>query len=183
MYVKRWIMDQFSPVSKQAPEWVEWVHINTGKSHCGDCLALDGRWFLKEKAPVHPHHLFCHCVLNPVDYAVVTKVAKAKSAYSKFDPYLFDPEDFYKHRKNIMFEGWGYTVKDSLWLQEEIQRQAQAKYLAGDYKLGKLNEKGQRISIRVEIPNRKTGETVTFITGWTVHENGLITLNTPYGGK
>lgn len=183
MYVKRWVMGQFVPLSKEDSEWVEWVHRSMGQSHCKECLALDGRWFLKTKAPQNPHHPFCHCVLSHVDSTVVAKVAKAKSVYSKYDPYLFDPEDFYKHRKNVMFESWGYTIEDSLWLQEEIQRQALEKYIAGDYKLGKLNGEGQRISIRVEIPNKRTGGKVSFVTGWMLHENGLITLTTPYGGK
>lgn len=82
-----------------------------------------------------------------------------------------------------MLESWGYSVKDSSWLQAEIEKQALQKYISGDYQLGILNQYGQRISIRVEIPNRTDGSIVSFITGWMVHPNGQITLNTPYGGK
>ena len=65
----------------------------------------------------------------------------------------------------------------------EIEKQALQKYISGDYQLGVLNQYGQRISIRVEIPNRTDGGFVSFLTGWMVHPNGQITLNTPYGGK
>ncbi len=82
-----------------------------------------------------------------------------------------------------MFESWGYTIEDSKWLQEEIEKQGLNKYISGDYKLGKLNENGQRISIRVEIMRRDKLEKVSFITGWMVGRNGQIKLVTPYGGK
>lgn len=57
------------------------------------------------------------------------------------------------------------------------------KYTAGDYMLGKLDEKGQRIGIRVEIPRRDKAGSVSFITGWMVYPNGQIKLVTPYGGR
>ena len=65
----------------------------------------------------------------------------------------------------------------------EVKKQALEKYINGEYQLGLLNKYGQRISIRVEIPNKTKGEFVSFITGWTVYPNGHISLNTPYGGK
>ena len=65
----------------------------------------------------------------------------------------------------------------------EVEKQALEKYVSGDYMLGKLNQNGQRISIRVEIPRKDKSETVSFVTGWMVKPNGLIQLNTPFGGK
>lgn len=65
----------------------------------------------------------------------------------------------------------------------EVAKQALEKYVSGDYMLGKLNQDGQRISIRVEIPRKDKSETVSFVTGWMVYPNGLIQLNTPFGGK
>ena len=82
-----------------------------------------------------------------------------------------------------MFESWGYTIEDSMWLKKECEKQALEKYKKGDYKLGKLNEHGQRISIRITIPRKNNNDFVSFITGWNVHPNGKITLNTPLGGK
>jgi hypothetical protein len=113
----------------------------------------------------------------------VLESAAAKSQYSKFVPYLFNTTGIYTHTKEKLFAQWGYTVEDAKWLQVEMERQALEKYLSGEYTLGKLNDKGQRISIRIEIP-RKTGEgTVSFESGWMVYPNGLIQLTTPYGGK
>ena len=77
----------------------------------------------------------------------------------------------------------GYSITDAKYLRDETERQGLQKYIDGDYQIGLLNEHGQRISIRVEVP-RKNGEgTVSFITGWMVKPNGHIHLNTPYGGK
>lgn len=53
----------------------------------------------------------------------------------------------------------------------------------GNYTIGLLNEYGHRISIRVELPRKNGDGTVSFITGWMVNPNGLIQLNTPFGGK
>ena len=75
------------------------------------------------------------------------------------------------------------TFLDSDWLKEEIEKQALEKYVSGDYMLGKLNQDGQRISIRVEIPRKDKSETVSFVTGWMAYPNGHIQLTTPYGGK
>ncbi len=177
-------MTAFKKAAKAADtKWVEWVHRQTGKSHCDTCLKLDKCWFLEDKKPKVPQHFFCHCRVVPIDYSRVVNEATAKSDYSKFDPYLFNRDNRYEHNKQKLFESWGYTIEDSAWLQETIEEQGREKYINGDYDLGKLNENGQRISICVEIP-RKTGEgVVSFVTGWMVYPNGHIRLNTPYGGK
>ena len=94
--------------SAAVPDWVKWVHHSEGKTHCDDCMALDGCWFSRDIHPPCPHHPFCHCTLELIDYAFVFANAAANSDYSKFDPYLFDPENFYKHGKNKAFESWGY---------------------------------------------------------------------------
>ena len=65
----------------------------------------------------------------------------------------------------------------------EIEKQALEKYINGEYTLGKLNDKGQRFSIKIEIPRKDTGNKVSFVTGWMVYPNGHIQLTTPLGGK
>ena len=95
------------------PRWKKWVHRNLSTSHCEECLKLDGCWFLKEKTPRWPHHRFCHCILEDLPYNEVLTKATAESAYAKFDPYLFDPENFYKHGKAEMH---GYRTSESLRL-------------------------------------------------------------------
>ena len=87
------------------------------------------------------------------------------------------------HGKNKAFESWGYSVEDSNWLKNEIEKQGLEKYISGDYTLGFLNKDGQRLSIRVEIPRKDRAGMVSFITGWMVYPNGQIQLTTPYGGK
>ena len=109
--------------------------------------------------------------------------ATSYSDYRKFDPYLFDPENTYRHGKNRAFESWGYSVLDSVWLKNEIEKQALKKYLSGDYTLGKLDRRGQRINIRVTIPRKGKSGSVSFITGWMLMPNGKLKLNTPYGVK
>ena len=73
-------------------------------------------------------------------------------------------------------------MDDAVLLQGELEQQALDKNVSGEYKLGKLNDKGQRISIRVEIPRKNKQEKVSFVTGWMVYPNGRIQMTTPYGG-
>ena len=164
------------------PTWGEWEHVATGRTHCPVCLKLDGCWFTDETKPMLPQHPRCYCQVNPLSFFRVLSEAKATTKYSKFDPYLFDPENAYKHGKQKMFESWGYSIDDSQWLQNELERQALDKYVSGEYTLGKLNKDGQRISIRVEIPRKDKQGTVSFVTGWMVYPNGQIQMTTPYGG-
>ena len=183
MYNKRCMGVLLAQKAEDTPQWVKWIHEPTGIFHCPECLKLHERWFVQDKAPFWPHHENCHCRLEKIDYLTVLMNAVAYSDFTKFDPYLFDPTDFYKHGKGKMFESWGYTIADARWLQEEMERQALEKYISGEYTLGKLNAHGQRISIIIEIPNRTQGGTVSFVSGWMVQPNGKISLNTPYGGK
>jgi len=121
--------------------------------------------------------------LEPVSYAIVLSNAATYSRYSKFDPYLFNTTGLQTHKKEKLFEEWGYTVDDARWLQAEIERQAREKYISGDYTLGRLDKNGQRISIRVVIPRKNGSEDVSFITGWMAEPNGKLRLTTPFGGK
>ena len=69
-YNKQWIA--LLVIEKSAaPSWVKWTHHLEGKTHCDECLKLDGCWFLESKSPVWTHHRFCHCTLDPIDYAEV----------------------------------------------------------------------------------------------------------------
>lgn len=169
--------------TRDFPEWVRWRHHAEGRTHCEECLMLDGCWFSGDVHPPCPHHPFCHCTLEPIDYAFVLTHAAANSNYSKFDPYLFNTNGTYPHSKEKLFHEWGYTVEDAHWLQAEIERQGREKYAAGEYELGKLDKYGQRISIIIAIPRKDKEGTVTFASGWMVEPNGKLKLSTPYGGK
>ena len=164
-------------------KWIEWRHEMVGLIHCGECLSLHKCWFVYGKAPRPPLHDKCHCTAVVIPWQYVKNNVVATSAYSKYDPYLFDPKNFYRHGKNKLFESWGYTIKDAAWLQKEIERQGRIQYFTGNYELGKRNMRGQRINIRITIPRKNGSGEVSFVTGWMVHPEGLITLNTPYGGQ
>lgn len=161
------------------PRWVKWIHRSEGESHCQACLKLDGCLFLESKAPPCPHHPNCHCTLEEIPYAVVQVSVSAYSSYRKFDPYLFNTSGTYTHTKEKLFASWGYTVEDASWLQAEMERQAKEKYLAGEYTLGKLDEYGQRIIVRIEIPRKDNGMTVSFVSGWMVEPDGKLNLRNP----
>lgn len=180
MYYKRSTGTIFVRKSDGFPDWVQWTHHPEGKTHCVECLMLNGCWFAKDTHPPCPHHPYCQELL---DYSFVLANAVARSDYGKFDPYLFNTTGVYSHNKENLFKEWGYTVTDAHWLQAEIERQAREKYISGEYHLGKLNDKGQRIGIRITIPRRDTETPVSFVTGWMVYPNGRIQLTTPYGGK
>ena len=183
MYYKRCTGSILVHKSTNFPDWIQWTHHSEGKTHCEECLMLDGCWFAGDAHPPCPHHPGCHCTLEPIDYAFVLANAAAHSDYSKFDPYLFNTTGTYPHSKEKLFKEWGYTVDDAAWLQAEIERQAREKYSAGKYELGSLNKYGQRLDIVIEIPRKDKVGTVTFISGWMVEPNGKLKLNTPYGGK
>ncbi len=183
MYYKRSTGAILFRKSAEMPQWARWTHHSEGNSHCPECQKLDGCWFQENKAPPCPQYPFCHCTLDLIDPAVVMMNIVTHSNYSKYDPYLFDPENYYKHGKNKAFESWGYTITDAQWLKDEIERQAREKYASGEYTLGKLDIRGQRIHIRVTIPRKNEPGDISFITGWMVLPNGRLNLNTPYGGK
>lgn len=166
-----------------SPCWVQWTHHSEGKTHCEECLRLDGCWFLEENAPPCLHHLFCHCTLEPIEYTSVLKNASTRSAYGKFDPFLFNTTGLYTHGKEVLFKKWGYSVDDIPWLKAEMERQALQHYLSGNYTLGKLDKNGQRINIRISLVRRDTGAEVTFVTGWMAKPNGTLVMATPYGDE
>lgn len=183
MYYKRSTGAFLVRKSVEIPEWVQWTHHSEGKTHCTECLMLDGCWFSRDTHPPCPHHPYCHCTLEPINYSLVLENAVANSDYSKFNPYLFNMTGTYPHNKEKLFKEWGYTVDDAKWLQAEMELQSSEKYVAGEYELGKLDIYGQRINIIIEIPRKDREGTVTFVTGWMVEPNGKLKLNTPYGGK
>lgn len=163
--------------------WVEWKHVTMGKTHCPTCLKLDKCWFVKANMPKIPQHERCHCKADPKSTRTVLREAKADSAYSKYDPYLFNTTGMYHHTKEVLFRSWGYTVSDALWLKNEIERQGLKKYKEGNYILNKLDHNGQRINIIVTIPRKDSSGMVTFTTGWIVYPSGHIQLVTPYADK
>ncbi|MBS7263358.1 MAG: hypothetical protein KIG36_07105 [Eubacteriales bacterium] len=173
----------WSGESAGAESWIEWVHRSLSENHCSICLSLDKRWFSADKHPLSPQHPHCHCILREIPYGRVRAEAEACAPSGKFDRYLFNPANKKGFAKGRMFISWGFSIGDTRYLQEEIERQGLEKYKKGEYKLGKLDEHGQRISIRVELDRKDGAGKAAFITGWLVYPKGFIQLATPYGGK
>lgn len=164
----------------EIPDWIEWVHISDGLSHCEVCLKLDKCWFVDAIKPILPQHPHCHCTVNPIPFSRVLNEATSECDIRKFSEYVLHPEN--NKGKKALFEAWGYDIMDSEMLQKIFEKQALERYIQGQYELGKLNEQGQRISIQIELKRRNRDEIVTFISGWMVYPDGRIRLITPYGG-
>ena len=68
IYYKRYTGKLLPQKTAEQPSWVQWTHHSEGKTHCEECLMLDGCWFQEENAPSCPHHPYCHCTLDPIPY-------------------------------------------------------------------------------------------------------------------
>ncbi|MDO4729547.1 MAG: RHS repeat-associated core domain-containing protein, partial [Bacteroidota bacterium] len=106
----------------------------------------------------------------------------AKVDKRKFTDYIFNKK--YDNGKEAVFNSLGYDISNSDELVKIYTEQATRKYLSGDYKIGKLDEYGQRITIGIELHG--IGESVGKISylnsGWLVHSDNSITLTTPLAG-
>lgn len=153
--------------------WVQWIHsgtkpattsaekdINTVigavSSHCAKCLNLNGCCFVKNKCPPKPLHPKCHCYTIDIPSLTVD----AQCPIEKIRDYIFS--DSKNKGKKYMFESWGYSTLDSEKIKNEIERQATISYSVGDYKLGRLNEYGQRISITITLKRVNKNDYVSF---------------------
>jgi len=165
------------------PTFVMWHVSEFAQTHCAACEALDGCRFTTQNVPPRPQHPFCQCWVEPIPLEAMMDEASAECNISKFRDYVFNAEITKNGGKKALFESWGYTAEDSEWLQQEFERQALEKYIAGQYTLGKLDKYGQRISILIDLLNKNTNETVIIKSGWMVRPDGSITLNTPLAGR
>lgn len=175
-------------------EWVMWIHdgsipansnsekiLNTISgtlfNHCARCLNLNGCCFVKNKCPEIPVHQNCHCYTVEIDGINPTTT----SAIEKFTKYLFNSDK--QNTKTKLFELWGYSVLDSEFLKNELEKQAKLAYMSGNYELGKLDIFGQRITIKISLKDKLKDKIVEFNSGWMMYPDGKIVLTTPYGGK
>ena len=105
-----------------------------------------------------------------------------KVPVEKFRNYIF--KENADHGKNVVFEKLGYSRSDSEYLANLYKEQGRAKYNAGNYTLGKLDEHGQRINIEIEL--RGIGDfsdKVSYLkSGWMINADGSISFNTPFTG-
>lgn len=175
----RFVHDGYVPAytSEEKNANINYAKENSNK-HCAVCLNVNGCCFAKDKMPVYPHHPNCHCKIEPVKNLITV----AECDIRKFTEYLFNPEKYGKNGKFKLFIENKYDIMDSEWLREEYISQANEKYSKGDYRIGKLDEHGQRISIDVSL-SRKDGSGKFYVTsGWMVYPDGRIRLSTIFAG-
>lgn len=166
--------------SQEKKENAEWAKANNNK-HCAVCLNLNGCCLpvdVIENKMKFPFHEKCHCYVVPTNNLEIT----AESPLSKFEGYVFNPE-YMQNGKNELFWEWGFVKEDSASLCAELANQAEKSYIDVDFELGKLDNYGQRLSIRVKLHRKDRFEEVSFISGWMLYPDGKIILATPYGGK
>lgn len=176
-------------------EWVQWIHegllpaytsedksrnVELAKfsNHCAICRNVNGCCFPKNNNIHYPLHPNCHCYLIDISKPIIT----AECREEKFIGYVF-ANKYADNGKNNLFKEWGFAKIDTEYLINEFVRQAKQKYDNGDFKLGVLNEYGQRISIITELIRKDGKGIVKFYSGWMVYPNGNIKNTTPYGGE
>ena len=160
-------------------DWIEWRDEKIAAAHCAICQRLNGCWFRDDNKPKMPQHLNCHCRRLFIDTPIPNETGRATCDIRKFTEYLFS-DKYSWNGKREMFWKLGFDIEDSENMKSEFDKQAAEKYCNGEYKLGHLDEKGQRIDI--EITLTKNERNIKLITGWMVRPKGLITCNTPLGG-
>lgn len=160
--------------------WVKWVHMPLSPNHCQTCLKLHDNWFQTQNHPQCKLHEHCHCKLAIIPRPNPNVTAFATCDIKKFTHYIFADGDKSDGKRNL-FEHFGYYKEDSEYLQKEFESQAIKKYCKGEYRLGKLNEHGQRISIEITLV--KNNVVFNVVSGWMVYPNGSIVLTTPLGDR
>lgn len=164
-------------LSLKEDDWIEWIAQENDWQD--DCDKFDGCYFIKKQMPRYPQHINCQCRLEKIANPIPNVTAKANCDIRKFTEYIFNEKNN-KGKKEI-FEGLGYTIKDSAYLQQLYISQALQKYCKGDYIFKGINPYYARIEIVLDIPE-KNGEIQKIKTGWTLLPKGEIRLSTPFTG-
>ena len=122
------------------------------------------------------------CILSARTKIRAYQKSLPKVDVRKFSEYIF--KEGADHGKAQVFENLGYSKRHSEFLSGIYQKQAQLKFLQGDYTLGKLDQYGQRINIEIQLPGIESaaGKTIYLRSGWMILENGNIQLTTPFSG-
>ena len=158
-------------------DWVKWIaQLNEWRD---DCDKFNGCYFVVKQMPMYPQHLRCKCLLLKIAKPIPNLTAIASVDIRKFTDYVFS--DNYIDGKKQLFEGWGYTISDSAYLQQMYIEQALKKYCDGEYLFKGTGGYYPRMEIHIEILN-KNDEIVKIKTGWAIMPNGEIKLTTPFTG-
>lgn len=131
----------------------------------------ESRTIFKNANKPEYYHPNCKCVnkeqLNP-EFSVI------------FDPrkmtYVFNDVN-----KCKMVRTMGYIPEDAEEMRSNISRLVISGFSKGEYKLGKLNENGQHISVFYNIPGKRDCSDISYrcIAGCVAWPNGKILVATP----
>ncbi len=171
--------------------WFEWDHFNIPNNppilrsvmrklmaffnHCLKCTALDGCYLLESKSPPQPLHENCDCSKVRISQTKVENKAQTSCSIDKISNYIFNSEN--NKGKKDLFESWGYSIADSVEIQNELKNQALNNYINGNYELRNLDQYGLRLAIPVNLRGNK------FYSGWMLEPEGKIRNITPFGGQ
>lgn len=129
--------------------------------------------------PKYPQHPRCQCRFKKIAKPIPYITAKATYDIRKFTEYVFS--DKYDDGKRELFERWGYTIKNSEYLQQLYVSQAMQKYCDGDYVFKGVVRNYTRVEIVIALPVGN-GQTRKIKTGWILLPKGEIKLSTPFTG-
>ncbi len=164
-------------VSLKEDDWVQWIAQENEWQD--DCDKFDDCYFIVKQMPKYPQHIKCQCRLNKIAKPIPNVTATAKCDIRKFTEYVFSENNH--NGKKELFEGWGYTIKDSEYLQRLFTAQALQKYCNGDYIYKGANKYTAKLEIIIDITT-KAENVVHIKTGWAFEPNGAIKLSTPFSG-
>jgi hypothetical protein len=98
----------------------------------------------------------------------------------KFSEYVLVPEQERSKGKHHIFLGlFGYrprNVEDAQALAVIYVAQAQERFAAGEYVMGKRDHHGQRYTIAIELKG------VAILSGWLLRSDDVLWLTTPFAG-
>ncbi len=164
-------------LSLKEDDWIEWTA--RPNDWQDDCDKFNGCYFIVKQMPKYPQHINCRCRLEKIAKPIPYITAQATCDIRKFTEYVFDEEK--SKGKKQLFESWGYTIKDSDYLQQRYISQAIQKYCDGEYQYAGVNNYAAKISIEITLIN-DDGKEQKVKTIWKLKEKGEIELVTPYSG-
>lgn len=139
---------------------------------CEYCVALNNCVFYYLVLPTNIHEK-CKCIYINSYHNNFSGIMDI----NKITKYLFVNEN-----KKKIFESFGYTIEDSVFLQQSIVECAEKNYAEGRYILKTLDKYGQRIGIETEIYDKVKKQPVKFYSGWIVYSNCQLKNTTPFAG-
>lgn len=100
----------------------------------------------------------------------------------KFSEYIF--KENADHGKDVIFKSLGYTKLHSDNLAETYRNKGAEKFEKKDFRPGKKDRYGQRITIEIALPGigKAEGKTAYILSGWMLLPEGGIRLLTPFTG-